>query len=391
MIVKDLISSRVDSIPPSGIRRFFDMIAQMDDVISLGVGEPDFITPWHIREAAVYYIEQGYTSYTSNAGMLQLRKAVANRLEDEYNIVYSPEDEIIITVGVSEALDLALRAVINPGDEVIIPEPCYVSYKPCTILAGGVPVEVPTTSETEFKITPEKIEAVITPRTKVILLSYPSNPTGTVMDKDELMGIAEIVKKYNLLVISDEIYSLLTYDKPYTSFASLPDMKDVTILLDGLSKAYAMTGWRIGYAAAHKDIIHAMCKIHQYSMLCAPIIAQLAGIEALNNGDKQVQAMKKEYNRRRKVIVDGFNKIGLSCHMPHGAFYAFPCIKNIGLSSEEFAEKLLLREKVAVVPGNVFGECGEGYIRCSYATSMEDIEEALRRIDRFVKDIENSL
>jgi aminotransferase len=367
------------------------MIAQMDDVISLGVGEPDFITPWHIREAAVYYIEQGYTSYTSNAGMLQLRKAVANRLEDEYNIVYSPEDEIIITVGVSEALDLALRAVINPGDEVIIPEPCYVSYKPCTILAGGVPVEVPTTSETEFKITPEKIEAVITPRTKVILLSYPSNPTGTVMDKDELMGIAEIVKKYNLLVISDEIYSLLTYDKPYTSFASLPDMKDVTILLDGLSKAYAMTGWRIGYAAAHKDIIHAMCKIHQYSMLCAPIIAQLAGIEALNNGDKQVQAMKKEYNRRRKVIVDGFNKIGLSCHMPHGAFYAFPCIKNIGLSSEEFAEKLLLREKVAVVPGNVFGECGEGYIRCSYATSMEDIEEALRRIDRFVKDIENSL
>jgi aminotransferase len=389
--VKDLISSKVNSIPPSGIRRFFDMIAQMDDVISLGVGEPDFITPWHIREAAVYYIEQGYTSYTSNAGMLQLRKAVANRLEDEYNIVYSPEDEIIITVGVSEALDLALRAVINPGDEVIIPEPCYVSYKPCTILAGGVPVEVPTTSETEFKITPEKIEAVITPRTKVILLSYPSNPTGTVMNKDELMGIAEIVKKYNLLVISDEIYSLLTYDKPYTSFASLPDMKNVTILLDGLSKAYAMTGWRIGYAAAHKDIIHAMCKIHQYSMLCAPIIAQLAGIEALNNGDKQVQAMKKEYNRRRKVIVDGFNKIGLSCHMPHGAFYAFPCIKNIGLSSEEFAEKLLLREKVAVVPGNVFGECGEGYIRCSYATSMEDIEEALRRIDRFVKDIENSL
>ncbi|MBI4777784.1 aminotransferase class I/II-fold pyridoxal phosphate-dependent enzyme [Candidatus Desantisbacteria bacterium] len=385
--MKELISHKVNSIPPSGIRRFFDLIASMEGVVSLGVGEPDFVTPWHIREAAVYAIEQGYTAYTSNAGLPQLRQAISQKLYDDYSLTYSPEDEVLITVGVSEALDLALRAIINPGDEIIIPEPCYVSYKSCTILANGVPVII-STKDTGFKVTPDQIEAAISPKTKAILLSYPSNPTGTSLNKDELMAIAEVIKRHNLLVISDEIYSRLSYDQPHTTIASLPGMRDNTILLDGFSKAYAMTGWRVGYAAGHKDIIGAMCKIHQYSMLCASIVSQKAAVEALKNGRVQVEEMRNEYNRRRRLIVDGFNRIGdLECFMPEGAFYAFPSIISTGLSSDEFAERLLFEEKVAVVPGNVFGECGSGYIRCSYATSLENIEEALRRIKRFVDNL----
>jgi len=381
--MKDFISHKVNTIPPSGIRQFFDLIATMEGVVSLGVGEPDFVTPWHIREAAVYAIERGYTSYTSNAGSPQLREAISKRLYYDYNLTYSQEDEILVTVGVSEALDLILRAIINPGDEIIIPEPCYVSYKSCTILAGGVPVIIPT-MDTGFKVTPDQIEAAISPKTKALLISYPSNPTGTALNRDELIGISKVIKKHNLLVISDEIYGLLTYDQPFTSIASLPGMRDRTILLDGFSKAYAMTGWRVGYAAGHKDIISAMCKIHQYSMLCASIVSQMAAVEALKNGKAQMEKMRDEYNRRRRLIVNGFNRIGLDCFMPEGAFYAFPSITSTGLSSEDFAEKLLFEEKVAVVPGNVFGDCGSGYIRCSYATSLENIEEALVRIQRFV-------
>lgn len=384
--MKNLISHKVNTIPPSGIRRFFDLIASMEGVVSLGVGEPDFITPWHIREAAVSAIERGYTSYTSNAGSPQLREAISQRLYDDYNITYSHEDEILVTVGVSEALDLILRAIINPEDEIIIPEPCYVSYKSCTILAGGVPVVI-STRDTGFKVTPDQIESAITPKTKAILLSYPSNPTGTALNRAELMAIAEVIKKHDILVISDEIYGQLTYDQPFVSIASLPGMKDRTILLDGFSKAYAMTGWRVGYAAGHKDIISAMCKIHQYSMLCASIVSQMAAVEALKNGRARAEEMRDEYNHRRRLIVDGFNRIGLDCHMPEGAFYAFPSIISTGLSSEDFAEKLLFEEKVAVVPGNVFGDCGSGYIRCSYATSLENIEEALGRIQRFVKSL----
>jgi aminotransferase len=305
-------------------------------------------------------------------------------LYDDYSLTYSPEDEVLITVGVSEALDLVLRAIINPEDEIIIPEPCYVSYKSCTTLAGGVPVLIPT-KVTGFKVTPDQIESAISPKTKAVLLSYPSNPTGTSLNKAELASIAEVIKRHNLLVISDEIYSLLSYDQPHTTIASLPGMRDRTILLDGFSKSYAMTGWRVGYAAGNKDIIGAMCKIHQYSMLCASIVSQKAAVEALRNGRASMEGMRNEYNQRRRLIVDGFNRIGLECFMPEGAFYVFPSIISTSLSSEEFAERLLFYEKVAVVPGNVFGQCGSGYIRCSYATSLENIEEALIRIDRFVE------
>lgn len=387
--MKDIISEKVRNIPPSGIRKFFDLILNMEGVISLGVGEPDFATPWHIRDVGIYSLEQGYTSYTSNAGLMELREAIRQRLFKDYELNYSAQDEILITVGVSEGLDLALRAIINPGDEVIIPEPCYVSYKSCTVLTDGVSVPIDT-ANTKFKVTREQIEKAITGKTKAILLSYPNNPTGAIMTQQELLEIAEVVKKYDLIVISDEIYSLLTYEQKHTSFAELPEMRDNTILLNGFSKGYAMTGWRIGYAAGNKEIISAMTKIHQYTMLCASIMGQKAAIEALKNGKATVQEMTDEYNQRRRVIVKGLNEIGLECDMPGGAFYAFPSIKTTGLSSEEFAEKLLFEEKVAVVPGNVFGSCGEGYIRCSYATSLEKIEEALERIGKFVTRINNA-
>jgi len=378
------VSYRAGQISPSGIRKFFDLLASMEGVISLGVGEPDYTTPWHIREAAIYSIEKGFTMYTSNLGMPELRQGLARYLKDSYGLDYDPENELLITVGVSEALDLAMRAIINPGDEVIMPDPCYVSYNACTILAGGVPVMVPTRENDGFEIDAADIEAKVTDKTKAVMLGYPANPTGAVMPRSKLEQITEVARKHNLLIISDEIYARLVYGIEHTCMAALPGMKDKTILLGGFSKSYAMTGWRIGYAAANPEIIAAMTKIHQYTIMSAPTMGQVAAIEALQSGDDSVKEMVEDYNRRRLVMVEGLRDIGLSCFEPKGAFYAFPSIRSTGMTSEEFAEKLLVEEKVAVVPGNAFGSCGEGYIRCCYATSLGEIEEALERIRRFV-------
>jgi aminotransferase len=381
---KAVTSKRVNQISPSGIRRFFDILASMEGVISLGVGEPDYATPWHIRETAIYSVEKGYTMYTSNSGMPELRQELSRYLKDNYDLAYDPSGELLITVGVSEALDLAMRAILNPGDEVIMPDPCYVSYSACVILAGGTPVMVPTNQETDFEVSPADIEARVTNKTKAILIGYPANPTGAVMPADKLAQIAEIARRHHLLIISDEIYAKLVYGVEHTCFATLPGMKDRTLLLSGFSKAYAMTGWRVGYAAANREIIAAMTKIHQYTIMCAPTMAQVAAIEALKTGEPSVAEMVADYNRRRLVMVNGLNGIGLACFEPRGAFYAFPSIKSIGMTSEEFAERLLMEEKVAAVPGTAFGQCGEGYVRCCYATSLSDIEEALSRMKRFV-------
>jgi len=383
----DRISPTVKSIPPSGIRRFFDIAAEMKGVISLGVGEPDFVTPWHIRESCIYGLNRGQTSYTSNAGLLELREEIAKSLYNDYQVTYAPRTELLVTVGVSEGLDLAMRALLSPGDEVLIPEPCYVSYKSCVTLAGGVAVTVPTKIENEFRITAAELEQFVTPRTKVLLIGYPNNPTGAVMSRQDLAEIARFAIKHDLIVISDEIYAKLTYDGTHTCFSSLPDMMDRTILLNGFSKAYAMTGWRIGYAAANPDFIAAMTKIHQYTMLSAPIMGQVAAIEALKRGEKNMQQMTNEYNQRRRLILHGFRKMGLECFEPKGAFYLFPSIKKTGLTSLQFAEQLLYAEKVALVPGDAFGDSGEGFVRCSYATSTANIKEALIRIERFVKSI----
>ncbi len=380
----NLTSRQVDRLSPSGIRKFFDLLASMEGVISLGVGEPDYSTPWHICEAAIKSLEKGNTHYTSNSGMPELRQELSHHLKDSYHLEYDPDGELLITVGVSEGLDLAMRAILNPGDEVIMPDPCYVAYDPCVILAGGEPIKVPTNQENNFEISAGDIEARVTEKTKAILIGYPANPTGAVMSRDRLEQIAEVARRHKLLVISDEIYAKLVYGVEHTCFATLPGMKENTILLGGFSKAYAMTGWRIGYAAASKDIIAAMTKIHQYTMMSAPTMAQVAAIEALRAGEPGVLEMVEDYNRRRRVIVKGLNDIGLPCFEPRGAFYAFPSIKGTGLTSEEFAERLLIEEKVAAVPGSAFGQCGEGYIRCCYATSLADIEEALSRMKRFV-------
>jgi len=379
------ISQKVDCLPPSGIRKFFDLLATMKDVISLGIGEPDFVTPWHIREAATYSLEKGYTMYTSNSGMFELRQELASYMELYYGVSYHPEHEILITVGSSEGLDLAMRAIINPGDEVIIPDPCYVAYSANITLAGGVPIAIPTNEENNFVIKATDIEARITKKTKAILLGYPSNPTGAVMPRSEASAIARLAEKHNLLVISDEIYARLVYGTEHICFASLPGMKERTILINGLSKSHAMTGWRIGYVAASYELIQALTKIHQYTMLCAPTMAQIAAIEALKNGECELERMVQEYDRRRRLMLKRLNAIGLTCFEPKGAFYAFPAIKITGMTSEEFAEKLLLEEKVAVVPGTAFGQCGEGFVRCCYATSIDNIEEALQRIERFVR------
>ncbi len=384
------ISQRVNQISPSGIRRFFDLLASMEGVISLGVGEPDFPTPWHIREAAINSMEKGYTMYTSNLGMPELRQELSRYLKDSYNLAYDPASELLITVGVSEGLDLAMRAMLNPGDEVIMPDPCYVSYNPCVTLAGGTPVMVPSNQENNFEISATDIEARVTNKTKAILIGYPANPTGAVMSKEKLSQVAEVARRHQLLVTSDEIYAKLVYGVEHTCFATLPEMKESTILLGGFSKAYAMTGWRIGYAAAPKEIIAAMTKIHQYTIMCAPTMAQVAAIEALKLGEPSVLEMAEDYNRRRQVIVKGLNDIGLNCFEPRGAFYAFPSIKGTGMTSEEFAERLLIEERVAVVPGSAFGQCGEGYIRCCYATSLADIEKALSRMKRFVDRYQKS-
>lgn len=384
-IKKNTVARRVSLIPPSGIRKFFDLLSSMEGVISLGVGEPDFTTPWHIREAAIYAVEKGQTMYTSNQGLPELRAELARYLESRYGVRYDPATELLITVGVSEALDLALRAILDPGDEVIIPDPAYVAYGPTTVLAGGTPVLVPTSGENGFKLPAPAIKTRLSPRTKAILFGYPANPTGAVMGKKDLQPIADLAAHHDLIVISDEVYDRLVYDGEHTCFASLPGARDRTILLGGFSKAFAMTGWRIGYAAGRADIIAALTKIHQYTMLCASTMGQVAALEALRGGESAVKEMVDDYNRRRRVMVKGLCEIGLDCAEPKGAFYTFPSIRVTGLSSEEFAEKLLLEEKVAVVPGTAFGSCGEGHIRCCYATSLPDIQEAIRRLGRFVQ------
>ena len=380
-----LISERANRLSPSGIRKFFDLLANMEGVISLGIGEPDYSTPWHISEAAVKSLEKGFTKYTSNSGIPELRELTAKNLKEKYNIDYDPYGEILMTVGVSEALDLAMRAIINLGDEVIMTDPHYVAYNSCVILAEGKPVMVPTYQKNNFEVEAKDIEARITKKTRAILIGYPANPTGAVMGRKKLLDIAEVARRHHLTVISDEIYARLVYGVEHTCFASLPGVRENTILLGGFSKAYAMTGWRIGYAVAPKEIIAAMTKIHQYTIMSAPTPAQVAAIEALKTGEPDVIEMVEDYNRRRKVIVKGLNDIGLPCFEPKGAFYAFPSIKVTGMNSEEFSERLLTEEKVAVVPGSAFGECGEGYVRCCYATSLAEIEEALTRMGRFVK------
>ena len=379
------INRRVESIPPSGIRVFFDLVLGMKDVISLGVGEPDFPTPWGIRESAIYAIEEGYTSYTSNKGMRELRHDISKFLKHRYKLDYNPEEEILITVGVSEALDLAVRALINPGEKVLIPEPSYVSYSPIVSLCGGDPVLVKTSTENGFKIKPKDIARSCDSKTKAIILNYPNNPTGASYSRRELAGIAKAVSSHKLTMLSDEIYCELTYDFSHTSFPALPGMKERTIYLNGFSKAYAMTGWRIGYACGPKEAIAAMTKIHQYTMLCAPIVAQIAAREALKNGEKPLHEMKREYKRRRDYLVQALNEIGLECHTPEGAFYVFPSIRSTGLSSMDFAKKLLKSQKVAVVPGEAFGPSGKGYIRISYASSMDNLREAVTRMKRFLE------
>ncbi|MBH0160523.1 aminotransferase [Fictibacillus sp. 26RED30] len=381
------LSNTVQSIQPSGIRRFFDLASSMENVISLGVGEPDFVTPWNVIEASYHSLEQGYTAYTANAGLFELRKEISRYMKRRFGVTYSAEDEIVVTVGASQAIDIALRAVLNPGEEVIVVEPSFVSYAPTVTLAGGVPVPVNTYSEDDFKLQPEQIEEAITDKTKVLMLCSPNNPTGTVLSKGDLERIAEVVEKHDLLVISDEIYAELTYDEPYTSFPAVKNMRDRTILISGFSKAFAMTGWRLGFACGPKAILQAMLKIHQYTMMCAPTMAQHAALEALVNGQKDVVKMKESYRQRRSLVIHALEEMGLSCHVPGGAFYVFPSIEKTGLSSEEFAEQLLMKEQVAVVPGSVFGESGEGHVRCSYATSVQKLEEAMRRIDRFLQTL----
>ena len=378
------ISQTVEHYPPSGIRKFFDIVSQMDDVVSLGVGEPDFVTPWRIREAAINSLERGRTSYTSNWGLLELRRVISRYLEGYSGLCYNPENSVLITVGVSEGMDLTMRTLLNPGDEVIITEPCYVSYKACVELAGGKAVTVEAQKERDFVVDPKDIEAAVTDKTKAVLVSYPSNPTGAVADKKTLREIVDIAVKHDLYIVSDEIYDRLVYDGEHVSVPTLPGAFERTVLLNGFSKAYAMTGWRIGYAAGPTEVIKNMMKIHQYTMLCAPINAQNAAIEAIVNGAKDREDMRREYGRRRRVIVKGFREAGLDCFMPGGAFYAFPNVESTGLTSEEFCEKLLFEHKVAAVPGTAFGACGEGNIRCSYATSIEDIVTAIDRIKAFV-------
>ncbi len=381
------IAGNVRDIPRSGIRDFFDIVQGMKDVISLGVGEPDFVTPWHIREAAIYALERGKTGYTSNLGLLKLREVIAQHVAEKFHVSYNPKNQIIIAVGVSEAMDIAFRAVTNPGDEIIYHEPCYVSYSPSIAMAHGVPVAVSCQAENGFAVTAEAIEKVITPKSKVLVLNFPTNPTGGTMTREELLKISALVQKHNLLVFTDEIYSELTFEGEHTSIASLPGMAERTIFLHGFSKAYAMTGFRIGYACGPVEIIEAMMKIHQYSMLCASIISQEAAIEAIEHGWPDMLEMRDQYRLRRNLIVKAFNDLGLPCHLPRGSFYAFPCIKSTGLTSKEFAWKLLEQEKVACVPGGAFGASGEGYVRACFATSLEQIQVAVGRIGNFVQRV----
>jgi aminotransferase len=378
------IAKKVIELPSSGIRKYFDIASTIKDVISLGVGEPDFITPWRVREASIYGMEKGRTTYTSNWGLLELRELISKYTYEGTGVDYGPKDEILVTTGVSEGIDLAVRAITDPGDEILVVEPSYVSYKPCVIMAGGKPVPVTTTLDNEFKVRREDIEKKITPRTTAIIINYPNNPTGSIMTRKDLEEVADVAVEHDLMVISDEVYEKLTYEGKHSSMAALNGMRDNTIHLNGFSKAFAMTGWRLGYACGNSEIIEAMMKIHQYTMLCAPITAQMGAIEALKSGQQDMLDMVKEYNRRRRVIVRGFNALGMRCFEPKGAFYSFPSIKSTGLTSEEFSERLLYDQGVVTVPGSVFGESGAGHLRCSYCASMEDIKEALARIGRFL-------
>ena len=382
--MRDPLSEKCVSLKPSGIRKFFDIVAEMKDAISLGVGEPDFDTPWHIRDEGIYSLEKGRTFYTSNAGLIELRKEICNYLNRRFDLRYDPKTETLITVGGSEGIDMALRAMINPGDEVIIPQPSYVSYEPCAILADAKPVIINLKNENEFRLTAKELEDAITEKTKLLILPFPNNPTGAIMEREDLEAIREIIIKHDIYVLSDEIYAELTYKGDHVSIASLPGMRERTILINGFSKAYAMTGWRLGYACGPANIIAQMTKIHQFAIMCAPTTSQYAAVDALKNGDDDVRSMCEAYNQRRRFLMSEFEKMGLPCFEPYGAFYVFPCIKEFNMTSEEFATKLLEEEKVAVVPGTAFGDCGEGFLRISYAYSIENLKIALERIADFV-------
>ena len=388
MDYQKLLSPTVVGIKPSGIRKFFDIAGTMEDVISLGVGEPDFPTPWEIRKAGILSLESGRTRYTSNRGLEALRAEIGNYVERKYNVSYDSKSEILVTVGGSEAIDACIRAIASPGDEIIIPQPSYVCYEPITALCGCKPVIIETKAENSFRLTPEELKSAITPRTKALILPYPCNPTGAIMERADLEAIAEVLRDTNILVISDEIYAELTFgDAPHVSIASISGMRERTVLINGFSKTFSMTGWRLGYACGPAPVMEQLTKIHQYAIMCAPTTSQYAAIEALRHGDDAVAAMREEYDMRRRLIVNGFNKLGLTCREPKGAFYAFPCIRSTGMTSEEFCEKLLWAEKVAIVPGTAFGESGEGFVRASYCYSTEHILEALKRIERFLKNL----
>ena len=386
--MRNPLSDRITEIPSSGIRKFFDIVSEMKDAISLGVGEPDFDTPWHIREEGIYSLEKGRTFYTSNAGLKELKTEICSYLSRRFEVIYDPDHEVMVTVGGSEAIDIALRAMLNPGDEVLIPQPSYVSYVPCTILANGVPVIIDLEAKDQFKLTKEKLLEKITPKTKVLILPFPNNPTGAVMNASELKQIADIVIEKDLFVISDEIYAELTYGGDHSTIAAFPGMKDRTVLINGFSKSYAMTGWRLGYAAAPRLILEQMLKIHQFAIMCAPTTSQYAAVAALRDGDKDVAVMRESYDQRRRYLMHAFQEMGLECFEPNGAFYMFPSIKRFGMTSDEFATQLLMEEKVAVVPGTAFGDCGEGYLRISYAYSLKSLKEALSRMERFIKRLD---
>ena len=384
MDYQQILSRRIREVPPSGIRKYFDIMAEMDDAISLGVGEPDFQTPWHIRDAGIYSLEKGFTKYTPNAGLSDLRRAICRYLKRRFDLEYQPIGQTLVTVGGSEGLDLAFRCLLEPGDEVIIPTPSFVCYGPLVSMIHGVPVYVETKVENEFRLTPEELKAAITPRTKILVLPFPNNPTGGIMRREDLEALAEVLRGTNIMVLSDEIYAELTYGRHHVSMANIPDMYERTIVINGFSKAYSMTGWRMGYVCGPKEIIAAMTKLHQYGIMSAPTTSQYAAIEAMEHGDRDIEEMKQEYDGRRRFLVDGFRKLGLDCFEPRGAFYVFPCIRSTGLSSEEFCDKFLAQEHVAVIPGNAFGPGGEGFVRACYAASMKNLTEALTRLERFL-------
>ncbi|MDD3368697.1 MAG: aminotransferase class I/II-fold pyridoxal phosphate-dependent enzyme [Lachnospiraceae bacterium] len=385
--MRNPLSETIVTIKPSGIRKFFDIVSEMDDAISLGVGEPDFDTPWHIRDEGIYSLEKGRTFYTSNSGLKDLKIEICNYMKRSQGVEYDYSNQVLVTVGGSEAIDIALRAMLDPGDEVLIPQPSYVSYEPCTILAGGKPVIIELQAANEFRLTAEELEAAITDKTKILILPYPNNPTGAIMEQKDLEAIAEVIRKHDLFVISDEIYAELTYKEKHVSIVSLPDMQERTILINGFSKAYAMTGWRLGYACGPKEIIAQMTKIHQFAIMCAPTTSQYAAIEALKNGDEDVKMMCQAYNQRRRYLIHVFREMNLECFEPYGAFYIFPCIKEFGMTSDEFATRFLKEEKVALVPGTAFGECGEGFVRISYAYSLDNLKIAIGRLQDFVEKL----